>query len=844
MADRFFGGPKLSGRGRPRMLLALAGLLLSGVVAPAAFGPSAAAQEPANGCEEFDVLLLMDTSASLKTTDPTDQRIDAAQTFIDGLAQSGSSVNMTIAGFGYVVANDQKFVLPAERDAAAAYVERFRSDKGDSNTDYVNALLGAVRHFEGNALPQRCKILMWFTDGAHDIEQPRPEYVDGYTTVFGDGRRLEEDFENVVCGPMPDGYTFDRPLSEQIREFEMVVRMIDLEGVATSERQRQLRENTGRVLQRLLKDTADEDCGVVGERIRIENANALIGTFFVEAQRQVGRPEIDCAVLTGDGVPAALVESVAVLASPGATATLLIGSRPRGEPGLTVQYELAPEERLRGQYLTVAVEGGQLESCFATLGAVLEPTQATPTIFDKAPSTPVYFAVGAPDVATTPLSGVDDRWANLAATVDGGAVNVEWSPNEQQWIATIPRPEPGGDTVTLEIDGEVTVDNQRVQLEPVKLVVEVSAIPSAPPVRWSGTTFIQGTGEIDGELVVSPLDGASGQFCVTFDSASRELLDVQSGSPIGNLSIGDTDCFPADEGLRIPAPVTVDVEANTEGEFDRLGYTATYTPPDEAVPLDAGAGDVQFPVFELTKPADAGKRNLVVLLLTALSALISYAVLQAFTVWQSRLGDPRNYLVASVPAVLETSGATASLRLADTAIRIEDLHQVSGSRTEFWLTSGVRLKRRLSLNPFKGLAAQLHADTGRVIARPASGPADSGGRRYPVPLRFHHLVAVVAAGTDYRVLALVPIGSRPSDVASFIHDAFGRMGRELIGLTDGTVAQAANSAPDQLSGTAPAVSGGPSPSRASEAPQPEPPNPGPTSAPPDSGRRPPPPPRR
>jgi hypothetical protein len=844
MVDRLLGGQKLSWR--CRMVRAIGGLVLAGVVAPVTFGYSASAQSPGAGCERFDVLLLMDTSLSLRTTDPSDLRIDAAKTFIDGLAQSGSTVNMTIAGFGYVVAGPQNFSLPEQQDAAAASVERFRDDNGDRNTDYVNALRAAVKHFEGNPLPQKCKIFTWFTDGAHDIELPTPDYIGEYTTVFGDGPRLEQDFERVVCGPMPDeGYLFDKPLSEQIREFEMVVRMIDLQGTPKTARQRELRDTTGRVLGRLLKEAPDDDCGVIGKRIPILNAGELVGTFFSEAQRQV-RSQIDCAFLA-DGVPAALVESVAVLASTGATATVLIGSRPRGEPGLTTQYQLVSEERLRSQDLTVVVEGGALESCFVTLGAVTETAQETPTIFDAAPSTPVYFAVGPPGVGKTPLAGVDDRWATLEASVDNAAVPIKWSQDEQQWLVNIPPPDSGRSEVTVVVDGFVTVGSLREPIEQVSLDVEVSKVPPVPQIRWDGDSSLQGTGQIDGVLVASALEGAPGDFCVTFDAESRRLLDVQGGTPIGMLRLESTEyCFPAGEGKQIPAPVTVDAEGNTEGELESLGYEAVYTPPGETEQLNAGSGDVQFRAFELTKPADAGKRNLIVGLLTALSALISYAVFQAFTIWQSRLGDPRNYLVADLPAVMDGSSTTPALRLSDdTSIRIQDLHQVSGSRTEFALTSGVRLKRRLSLNPFKSLAAELHADTGRIVARPASGPGAGDGRRYPVPLRFHHVVAVCAAGGEYRVLALVPIGSRPSDVAGYVRDGVSRMSRELTTLDGGPAPQSSETERDDPGGAPVAApSNGPPASRPSETSQRAPRDPGPGAAPPDSGRRPPPPPPR
>src|SRR5688572_7803008 len=84
----------------------LVAALLGSVVGSLAGSAPAAAQSTASGsegCSRVDVLLLVDTSASLRNTDPQGQRVAAAEVLLRSLASSaqagGTTVDVTVASF-------------------------------------------------------------------------------------------------------------------------------------------------------------------------------------------------------------------------------------------------------------------------------------------------------------------------------------------------------------------------------------------------------------------------------------------------------------------------------------------------------------------------------------------------------------------------------------------------------------------------------------------------------------------------------------------------------------------------------------------------------------------------
>jgi hypothetical protein len=302
---------------RPLAVVVLAVALL-GVVASgmASAGAQSSATGPTQACSRVDVLLLIDQSASLRKTDPQDQRVAGAEVLLRSLADtaaaSGTNVDVTVAAFGTDAVEVGRASLPSGVDAAVDVVRPFANRQTDLNTDYVLALAFAVRHFQAiTDLPSDCKRLVWFTDGAYSIDDLSAPGLASYTSTT-DRATVIGELEGQVCGGLPGSSRLSAPMSQQIRQAGFVVQLVDLRSdVIESDAERGDREATTPVINRLLSGDANDGCTVPGGRVEAGHAEDLASEFFVQGQIALGRVPVACTDLAA-GYPAALVRAVTV----------------------------------------------------------------------------------------------------------------------------------------------------------------------------------------------------------------------------------------------------------------------------------------------------------------------------------------------------------------------------------------------------------------------------------------------------------------------------------------------------------------------------------------------------
>ena len=136
-----------------------------------------------SGADNLLISVVVDESQSLRTTDPHNLRVQGITSAVDSLEQlsqlSGRDLNVetSLATFarGYNVLVDWTRLTPsaAESIRNTAVSELPGRDAGNA-TDYRQALLGAKRQLETRAQqigdPQACKVVLWFTDGALDVD--------------------------------------------------------------------------------------------------------------------------------------------------------------------------------------------------------------------------------------------------------------------------------------------------------------------------------------------------------------------------------------------------------------------------------------------------------------------------------------------------------------------------------------------------------------------------------------------------------------------------------------------------------------------------------------------------
>lgn len=179
------------------LLLVVAGFALCAQACMASPSPrlSPAAQnlsECVQTNHNLAVLMLIDESGSLRTTDPLNQRVDGVRAAVTGLADLSETpvrgrkpqVSVLFAGFYGLVHPDPNEGAGSEWhevdgstvDALDAEAEKYADLNVGKATDYATALSAAhqllverAAELTSDGGPPPCKVLIWFTDGRYSI---------------------------------------------------------------------------------------------------------------------------------------------------------------------------------------------------------------------------------------------------------------------------------------------------------------------------------------------------------------------------------------------------------------------------------------------------------------------------------------------------------------------------------------------------------------------------------------------------------------------------------------------------------------------------------------------------
>ncbi|MEV4319660.1 vWA domain-containing protein [Actinocrispum sp. NPDC049592] len=167
------------------LVLLCIGLSAAAGMAPAVPLPAASSQPDTArtdlaGCVQnrhsLAVLLLMDTSHSLNSTDRDNKRVLAARLAVDNLHRlvSGDkevTVQVALAGFANKVDGGPWRDLNTSAAQVTADIEAFRGKNQTYATDYIAALNGAREMLADQAVNgdrKACQALIWFTDGKNE----------------------------------------------------------------------------------------------------------------------------------------------------------------------------------------------------------------------------------------------------------------------------------------------------------------------------------------------------------------------------------------------------------------------------------------------------------------------------------------------------------------------------------------------------------------------------------------------------------------------------------------------------------------------------------------------------
>ena len=346
-------------------------------------------------CTTLEVLLLMDESASLKTTDPQNRRVEAADVLVRSLAASaqaaGGSVNLTIAGFGSGTNEVGQAVLPPIPPPRSTSSSPSPPEPTSATpTTCWPSSTPPTTSRDAPPSPTACKRLVWFTDGAYSIDDTSAPGIATYTSSTQKAA-IEGQFEGQICGDLPPESRLTAPVSAQIRAAGFVVQLVDLRAAGgETATERQERAATDPVIARLLTGDGSDPCRVPGERVEAGQATALADEFFTQGQIALGRRPVECADLSA-GFPSPLVQAASARGNPGTTITIRRDGTDVASGDGFASYT-APANAPTPGTVTVASSGGPVTGCYADLAATVAAA-GTATVIQGAPSGLVGVAV-------------------------------------------------------------------------------------------------------------------------------------------------------------------------------------------------------------------------------------------------------------------------------------------------------------------------------------------------------------------------------------------------------------------------------------------------------------------
>jgi hypothetical protein len=385
----------------------------------------------------------------------------------------------------------------------------------------------------------------------------------------------------------------------------------------------------------------------------------------------------------------------------------------------------ADVEAHRHGLLTITTDAGGEVACFAVFSAEVHLV-GDPAVFRDATTSYLFVAVGGPGAVDATDQRAGDPHVNLEVTLGGRRASPEWDDAQNLWRIEVTDPETASPLVArarIETGSGPLLGELRTELE-------IVAIPPLPVVGWSGRSILEGAGQFDGRLMITPRAETGGELCVSFGDATLSGVD-------GSFLVhAEETCGPDTEPFGVDAVLTIDEAVNRQVEL-RLAYQVHYKPKDLEEKRSLGGGEVGV-LLALTKPPDPTRELVVAAAMVLLSLLVPLAALLAFTNLKRRLPDPLGYKAIAVG--LEVDGSGLLSRPHDAELRAKDFTVVTGSRSRWELGPHLGLRRRRTINPFAAIAAEVHGH-GTVSATPTMA-ANATGRRTAIPAHFEELVAV------------------------------------------------------------------------------------------------------
>lgn len=622
--------------------------------------------------DELRVLFVVDESASLQGSDPQSQRTDGILAALDSLAvlqeaYPAKAINVAAATFAvdYVLRVGWGAAAGSHLDGLRAFatddVPRLDDGRG---TDYRAALNGAREDLQSDPEPA-CKIMLWFTDGALDVDGAEPAALGEICTPGGIADSARADGIHIVSAALfnPDYEQIsdsDRATLWQIAEGEAAGGSCGTVPVperyaggayVSANDPSQLSALFASLLALIsgFTDTGSVECPgpqCVGGTYRfvIDPGIAWMRLIAVPVE---GAPNYSLTDPQGNSapVPANGTTGLGAVSVESSTA----GSTTQ------IDVDLTPADQ-HGQWALNVKSGTARIGLFLLPGlqVALDPADQQLSAQD---ATTVSVRVTGPD--QQPVDPAIYGSFTIAGSVDGAPLATADRAGDS-WTLEVPPPPPGAlpSTRQLAVSVDVVTTPTGIQLDPVvrQFVIPVSVSAYYPSLSSQ-------------ELVMSPVegDGASeGRLALTGSTEGPTTACISGVALSGPQGQDDVDATPEEDCVQLAAGGSGELVLRT-GEFT-VAADGSLTGDAQVTLTSVRADDepITYSIptrLSIARPVDETVRWLLVAGLLMLSLAIPLALIYFLGKRLARFETaPAEWLrVLRVPVSVQCSGTEARI---------------------------------------------------------------------------------------------------------------------------------------------------------------------------------------
>ena len=778
------------------LLNAVGGL---GVAAAQAAGNESSAVGDFGSClasqQTGDLLLLVDESSSLQTSDPDAARVSAANFLLDRLAAFGESaavdLNVAIAGFSsdYTVHTGWTSLNSGSLPTLKSSIEEFRTRTTGIDTDYWGAINGAQNEL-GDRPPNadgssRCQAIAWFSDGKLDFterdgskpyapgvslgspdgvkqvvaaatesicrqagiaDQVRSAGIKMFGIGLASGTAVAADFDlmqAITSGASGDGAACGAVQAPSPGEFFLAQNIDDLlfafDSFSTPG-QAPLERESGICVQQVCEDgkhrfVLDRSISAVNV-LAFADAEGLIPTVVAPNGEQLALP---LAALRTD--------------SRGQLAGVEINYRWESPNSVSFSMSDTGSDQWQGVWALVFVDptgtAAQARSkSNIHISGNLFPAwlgQKTTAVHTGEKTSAIELGiVGADRAPIDPASLLGTAELSVSVVDSSGTVHDVAAPLPKDRIGEsveldLTDVPPGDATLRLTLD-VTTADAPRIDggVEPGTALTAQSvdiALPIAPPIGYPALPARVDFGTLEGAGIFERSLDVTGAGCVRLDSGQPVSF---TGSPdgIGSVALtgpaGEAQCLESNGTL----PVSIDIENAVNG-------TVSGTMSLLVSPVGESDREISVPVqftADVQKPVDTGTFWLTLIVALLLGPGIPLLLLYAGK-WLTAKIPPGGLKAQQFPIEIRNGevlrdGRPFELRDRDLVDSVRGMHEA----TRLLDAAGVELRTHVGLSPVGAgyVSARLPGMLGASNSNPAT---DKDGNAH-LPLAVHNSWAV------------------------------------------------------------------------------------------------------